>query len=333
MSWGLIGASTIAAQHMIRALRAQPGGEVSWVVSATTARATGFAAEHGIAHPTTDPDEMLADPAVTAVYISSTNEKHHAQALAAIAAGKHVLCEKPLATSLADAADMVRAARARGVVFATDHHLRNAGAHLAIRELIAAGRIGTVLSARVFHAVYLPVNLQGWRINDPAAGGGVIPDITVHDADTIRFYLGEDPQAVVAMAGSSGMGQGVEDSVMSVWSMPSGVMVQAHESFTHRFASSGIEFHGSAGSIIARGVMTQAPVGEVELVTAQGREAVPFARHDLYARGVALFEAAVAGQGRPAADGVDGVKSLAVALAVRQAAVSGAKTVVDYGGL
>ena len=333
MNWGLIGASTIAAQHVIRALRAQPGGEVAWVVSTSAARAVSYAAEHAIANPTTDLAQMLADPAVSAVYISSTNEKHHAQALAAIAAGKHVLCEKPLATSLADAVAMVRAARARGVVFATNHHLRNAGAHLAIRDLIAAGRIGTVLSARVFHAAYLPVNLQGWRINDPAAGGGVIPDITVHDADTIRFHLGEDPQAVVALAGQSGMGQGVEDSVMSVWSMPSGVMVQAHESFTHRFAGSGIEFHGTAGSIIARGVMTQAPVGEVELVTAAGREAIAFARHDLYARGVAQFEAAVAGQGRPAADGVDGVKSLAVALAVRQAAASGVKTVVDYGGI
>ena len=50
-----------------------------------------------------------------------------------------------------------------------------------------------MLSVRVFHAVHLPPHLQGWRINDAAAGGGVIPDITVHDADTVRFYLGEDP--------------------------------------------------------------------------------------------------------------------------------------------
>jgi 1,5-anhydro-D-fructose reductase (1,5-anhydro-D-mannitol-forming) len=218
------------------------------------------------------------------------------------------------------------------VVFATNHHLRNAGAHLAIRELIEAGRIGRVLSVRVFHAVHLPEHLRGWRINDAGAGGGVIPDITVHDADTVRFHLGEDPVEVVAMAGASGMGKGVEDSVMSVWSMPSGAMVQAHESFTHGFAGTGVEVHGTEGSIFGRGIMTQRPVGEVELVTAEGRQAVEFERHDLYVRSLRRFAEAVAGRGRPAADGVDGVKSLAVAMAVREAAQAGRAVRVDYQG-
>ena len=91
--------------------------------------------------------------------------------------------------------------------------------------------------------------------------------------------------------------------------------------------------HGTEGSIFARGVMTQRPVGEVTLVTANGAEAVPFPADDLYAVAVDEFAAAVEGRGRPAADGVDGVKSLAVALAVRAAAVSGRRADVDYGGL
>ena len=218
------------------------------------------------------------------------------------------------------------------MVFATNHHLRNAGAHRAIREIVASGRIGRVLSVRVFHAVHLPPHLQGWRIRDAGAGGGVIPDITVHDADTVRFYLGEDPAEVVAMAGASGMGEGVEDSVMSVWSMPSGAMVQTHESFTHPFAGSGVEVHGTEGSVFGRGIMTQKPVGEVELVTAAGREAVGFERHDLYAYGLGLFAEAMAGRGRPSADGIDGVKSLAVAMAVREAARTGRAVRVDYQG-
>jgi 1,5-anhydro-D-fructose reductase (1,5-anhydro-D-mannitol-forming) len=134
------------------------------------------------------------------------------------------------------------------------------------------------------------------------------------------------------MAGASGMGTGVEDSVMSVWTMPSGAMVQTHESFTHPFAGSGIEAHGTEGSIFGRGIMTQRPVGEVELVTAAGRQAVPFETHDLYARSLGLFVEAVAGRGRPSADGVDGVKSLAVAMAVREAADIGRKVRVDYEG-
>jgi 1,5-anhydro-D-fructose reductase (1,5-anhydro-D-mannitol-forming) len=329
MRWGLIGASTIAEQHMIGAIRAT-GGEVAAVVSTTETRARDFAAQHAIPTHGTALALILDDPAIGAVYISSTNEKHHAQALAAIAAGKHVLCEKPLAMTLDEAARMVDAAGEAGVTFATNHHLRCSGSHRAVRALIAAGSIGRVLSLRLFHAVHLPANLQGWRINDAGAGGGVIPDITVHDADVARFLLAEDPVTVVAQMTASGLGQGVEDSVMSVWAMPSGAMVMSHESFTHPFAGSGFEVHGSEGSIFARGVMTQLPKGEIELVTARGREAVPFPTHNLYVQGLQDFLSAVAGQGQPAATGRDGVASLAVALAVREAARTGQRQTVDY---
>jgi 1,5-anhydro-D-fructose reductase (1,5-anhydro-D-mannitol-forming) len=333
VNWALVGASTIAADFMIDAIRRVDGGRVDWVVSSTAEHARDYALAHGIATASTQIDDMLADRSVQAVYISSTNEKHCAQALACIAAGKHVLCEKPLAMTVDDAAMMVRAADAAGVTFATNHHLRCSGSHRAVRDLIASGRIGQVLSLRVHHAVHLPPHLQGWRINDAGAGGGVIPDITVHDADCVRFLLGQDPVSVVAQAGVSGMGNGVEDSVMSVWAMPSGAMVMAHESFTHPFAGSGLEVHGTAGSIFARGVMTQSPVGEIELVTGAGREMVPYSDHNLYVQAVLQFVGAVAGQGQPAADGRDGVKSLAVALAVREAALSGTRVHVNHGGM
>ena len=332
MRWGLIGASNIAASHIIAAIR-KNGGSIRSVLSADPARSQAYASEHGIDTGYSELDRMLAESELDAVYISTTNEKHFPQAMAAIAAGKHVLCEKPLAMNVADAVTMVRAASQSGLILGTNHHLRNAGSHLAIRDLIQTGRIGTVQSVRVFHAVQLPKHLQGWRIDNPAAGGGVIADITVHDADTVRFHLGEDPDAVVAMSTASGLGKGVEDSVMSVWSMPSGVQVMAHESFTHRFAGTGIEFHGSLGSIFAPGVMSQRHAGEITLVTADGAQTVSFSGHDLYERAVALFTDAVAGKGAPAADGRDGIASLAVAEAVAEAARSGRRITVDYGDL
>lgn len=332
MRWALIGASTIARQYMVGAIRAQQG-QISRVLSGSAERARAFADEYRIPRSGTDLDELLGDGEVDAVYISTTNEKHFPQALAAIQAGKHVLCEKPLALTLEDASAMVRSADKAGVVFATNHHLRCSGSHRAVRALIASGRIGGVLSLRLHHAVFLPPHLQGWRINAPDAGGGVIPDITVHDADVARFLLGEDPVSVVAQMASSGLGDGVEDSAMSVWTMPSGAMVMSHESFTHPFAGSGLEVHGTDGSIFARDVMTQNPIGSIELVTASGRDAVGFDRHDLYAEGVRRFHAAVAGDGEPAATGLDGVKSLAVALAVREAAARRVRIDVNYGGV
>ncbi len=318
---------------MIEAVRAQPGNAVAWIVSGSPDRVSKWASDNDIPNATTQLDQALRDPAVQAVYISSTNEKHFGQAIAAIEAGKHVLCEKPLAMTRSEACQMVNAARTRGLVFGTNHHLRCSQSHRTCRELIGSGRIGKVLSMRIHHAVFLPPHLQGWRINDAEAGGGVIPDITVHNADVARFLLDEDPRDVVAKMSSSGMGAGVEDSAMSIWSMPSGAMVMSHESFTHGFAGNGFEIHGEAGSIFANGVMTQEPVGSIELVTKAGRELVTFEARSLYQQGISDFVSAVAGTGRPAADGVDGIKSLSVALAVRDAANSGMRRVVDYGGI
>jgi 1,5-anhydro-D-fructose reductase (1,5-anhydro-D-mannitol-forming) len=116
LRWALIGASTIAAEYMIQAIRAIPGGTVQCVLSSSPNRGAEYAAKHQIPASGTDLSVVLADPRVDAVYISTTNEKHFPQAMAAIAAGKHVLCEKPLGMTLDEACEMVRAAESRGTV-------------------------------------------------------------------------------------------------------------------------------------------------------------------------------------------------------------------------
>ncbi|MDE1948112.1 MAG: Gfo/Idh/MocA family oxidoreductase [Burkholderiales bacterium] len=322
--WGLIGASTIAAEHMIAALRAQPGHEVVAVASSSAERARAYAERHGIAAAYGSVAALLADPAVQAVYISTTNELHHDQVLAAAAAGKQVLCEKPLALNLADALAMVKACRDAGVLMATNHHLRNAATHRKIRDLVQAGVIGKPLFARVFHAVFLPPHLQGWRIDKPQAGGGVILDITVHDADTLRFILDAEPVEAVGLSQSTSMAsQGLEDGVMAVLRFDNGTLAQLHDAFTVKHGGTGIEIHGETGSIVGRNVMTQQPVGEVLLRTAAGEQGVPVEHESLYARSVAAFCAALRGEGAPAATAEDGVRSLETALAVAEACRDG----------
>jgi 1,5-anhydro-D-fructose reductase (1,5-anhydro-D-mannitol-forming) len=332
VGWGFVGASTIAKQWMIDAVRAQAGHDVVAVMSSDRARGQAYAAENGIARAYDSLDGLLADPEVEAVYISTTNELHRPQTLAAAAAGKHVLSEKPLALNLADAAEMVRACESAGVVMGTNHHLRNAASHQAIRREIEAGTLGEVVAMRIFHAVYLPVNLQTWRLNKPGAGGGVILDIAVHDADTVRFLLGEDPVEVLAIAQNKGMAEGLEDGAMMILRMPSGAIVQTHEAFTVPHAGSGLEVHGKTGSLFASNVMTQRPIGEVWVVTEAGRRDIPVEPHNLYAFSLGKFAAAIRGEGAPAASGHDGVKSLAIALAAQQSAREGRRITVDYGG-
>lgn len=92
-----MGASTIAGEHMITAIRAQSGHQVVAVASRSMARSAEFAKQHDIPGVYDSVAALLSDPAVDVVYVSSTNELHRDQVLAAAAAGKHVLCEKPLA--------------------------------------------------------------------------------------------------------------------------------------------------------------------------------------------------------------------------------------------
>ncbi|TIX95131.1 MAG: Gfo/Idh/MocA family oxidoreductase, partial [Mesorhizobium sp.] len=113
VKWGLIGASTIARQFVINAIRAQQNSEIAAVMSSSPERATAYAKENGIPLAVSTLDELLGSD-IDAVYISTTNELHLEQALAAIRAGKHVLCEKPLALTSADARTMVAAAKAEG---------------------------------------------------------------------------------------------------------------------------------------------------------------------------------------------------------------------------
>ena len=327
--WGLIGATFIARDWMISALR-NTGGTVASVLSSSADRAKEFAAMKDIPLGTTSMDELLGGD-IDAVYISTTNELHVPQALAAIKAGKHVLCEKPLALDYAGAKEMVEAAEKAGVVFATNHHLRNAGTHIAMRDAIASGRIGRPLFAKVSHARYLPGFLQGWRLTNPEKGAGVILDITTHDVDTLRFLLGENPRNVLCMTQTGTLAKGnVEDGAMTLIEFESGLVAHTHDAFTTKYASTGLEIHGTEGSLIGTDCMTQDPIGEVLLRTETGEEYLKIDRGNLYERGLKAFGDAVEGTGKPAAGGDDGLWSLATGLAAVESGRSGQRVAVRF---
>ncbi len=335
LGWGLIGASDIGQTRMIPAINAQPDSTVAAVMSGQATRARAYADHNGIPNAYDSLEAILADPAVDVVYISTTNQLHREQTLAAARAGKHVLCEKPLALTLEDAEEMVAACRSAGVVMGTNHHLRNAVTHRTLRRLIAEGVIGTPLAARVFHAVYLPPRLQGWRVTAPEAGGGVILDITVHDADTLRFVLSDEVVEVTALSAQQGMASGqVEDAVMGVMRFARGTLAQHHDAFTIAHARTGLEVHGAEGSLYGEDVMTQEPVGRIVLRRAgRSDEVIDSGQpEDLYRRAVHLFNDAVRGTGAPAAGGEDGIRSLAVGLAVLESTRTGRCVPVRYPG-
>jgi len=330
VNWGLVGASDIAATRMVPAMR-RLGHRVVGVMSGSREYAEHFASANNIGSYTVSLDELVGHSEVQAVYVSSTNERHYEQVLAAASAGKHVLCEKPLALSVPEAWEMVTACENAKTVLATNHHLPAAGTHRTIRALVARGAVGVPLAVRVFHAVSLPERLRGWRLSSPARGGGVILDITCHDAAAVQAVLGSDALEAVALSVRQGLWEAkAEDAVMSVIRFEGQVLVQTHDAFTVGHAGTGLEVHGTDGSIIATDVMTQDPVGQVVLRDDLGSREVPVDdRRDLYEVTLEAFARAIAGEALPVVNGAAGAKAVAIALAVKQAAESGRTVPVE----
>ena len=243
--WGLVGASDIAETRLIPAMR-RLGHDVVAVGSGTADWAATYANRNGIP-ASGSVEDVIARDDIDAVYISSTNEHHRPQTELAAAAGKHVLCEKPLALSVEDGRAMVEACERAGVILATNHHLPGSGIHRTIRRLVADGAVGRILAVRVFHAVMLPERLQGWRLGS-AAGGGVTVDITCHDASVINPLLGALPVDLVALATQQGPWEAAaEDAIMATMRYADGTLVQTHDAFTVQYAPTGLHVMGRTG--------------------------------------------------------------------------------------
>ncbi len=302
------------------------GDSVEFVYSSTPAWASQYAAAHGIVNATSDLTRACEWPGVDAVYISSTNEKHAAQAIAAASAGRHVLCEKPLALTVADGQEMLRAADHNGVVLAVNHHLPGAATHRTIQRLVSSGAVGAPLGMRIGHAVMIPERLRGWRLKD-LAGGGVILDITVHDISVAQVILGETATEASAIAIRQGAwtepDDGPPDAVMATLRFGD-ALVQLHDAFTVAHCPSSVEVIGTEASIRGVDIMTQEPVGTLwRTVDGHTEEVVVSNRRDLYDIALDGFRSAIAGLGPPTVTAAEGLSALAGALGVVEAASTG----------
>jgi 1,5-anhydro-D-fructose reductase (1,5-anhydro-D-mannitol-forming) len=324
--WGLLGASNIAKEWLCAAINNNPDCEAVSVFSANEKRGAEWATQLGLRRSYTNLNEFLSDPEMDAVYISTTNERHRDESIAAARAGKHILCEKPLALNVNDARAMVEAARIADVVMGTNHHLRNMETHRAIKDVIQSGEIGRVTSARIGFTVNLPAELARWRLHDPSAGAGVALDLTVHDMDTLRYYFDADPISVTGMALTSGTAAaGVRDNMMTIWEFPGSVLVVCQDSFLVPFGGTAIEFHGLNGSIRGDDVMWQRPQGRVTVTTEKGQREIKVEHKIPYDRTIKDFVAAIRGKGEPSVSGSDGLASLSLTLAALEAIETGRK--------
>jgi predicted dehydrogenase len=243
--------------------------------------ATKAAHQYGFARSTGDWRALVADPRVDVVSITTPNIFHKEMALAAIAAGKHVHCEKPLSPSLADSLAMVEAADKAGVVTQVGfNYIKNPLLKMA-RDMAAAGELGEITGFRGIHAedyMHDPESPYSWRI-DPAGGPGVIADLGSHIIGMARFLLGPiaevsaDVRTVVTSRpvarGARERKQVLVDDVARIlvsFARGCGGSIEANWIATGRKMQLGFELTGEKGSL----VFTQERLNELLLYKAGG---------------------------------------------------------------
>jgi predicted dehydrogenase len=298
--YGILGAANIA-RSFTKGVAGSRLAVVSAVASRGADKAAAFAAELGIPRFHASYEALLADPEIDAIYVPLPNDMHAEWVIRALEAGKHVLCEKPLCMTEAEARAMFGAARAHGVKLAEAYPYMSQPQSLRVRELVTSGALGRVQMVQASFGFALaspegvafgdPANIR----LDPAKGGGALLDAGTYAMSFVRLVMGERPSRAMALA--SFTPAGVDLSVMALLDFPSGAKAQISCSMAtagHRHASvmgekgwleTGYGNHapldGSAMTLrIRRGPAGTVPIETEELAGGDGfrLEAESFAR-------------------------------------------------------
>lgn len=240
---GIIGCGKIAQVRHIPEYAANPQAKLAAYYDLNAARAAELAKKYG-GKAYASVDELLADPTIDAVSVCTSNVTHAEITIAALKAGKHVLCEKPMATTLADCEAMVQTARETGRKLMIGQNQRLAKAHVRARELIAAGLIGEIVGFRTTFGHGGPETWSVdpgqnvWFFDKTKAAMGAMADLGVHKTDLIHYLTGQvvvettARLAAVDKRDASGNLIGVDDNAVCIYRLSGGALGSMTASWT-----------------------------------------------------------------------------------------------------
>ena len=249
---GIIGAGFIASLH-VEALARVPEARVVAVASPTAGHAEGFARRHGIPHAYADYRALLERSDVHLVTLSLPNDLHCQATLDAAAAGKHVVCEKPMATSLAECDRMIQACRAAGVKLMYAEELCFAPKYVRAKQLADEGALGRVYQVKQSECHDGPHSDWFWNVE--RSGGGVLMDMGCHSIEFARWVFGKPrPLSVYAQLGTyvhQGRTRGDDHSVCLVEYEGDRIGVAENSWARRGGVDDRAEIYGAAGLTIA----------------------------------------------------------------------------------
>lgn len=261
--WGILGAANFARQHMGPAIHSAEGAELVALATANSTKAQSFQAFCPRLKIHDSYDALLADPGIDAVYIPLPNHLHVEWVSRAIAAGKHVLCEKPIALEAGQIDQLIAARDHSGLMVAEAFMILHHPQWLRARDLLQSGEIGDLVHADAVFSYAL--GDMGNIRNQAATGGGSLRDIGVYTMGSMRFVTGAEPLAD-SMGADFTLENGV-DSFAHVWGRMQGAKGAA---FTFSSTTSmraykrqSVTFQGSKGMIRLDGGCFNAGVNDI----------------------------------------------------------------------
>ncbi len=266
VKWGVIGAGGIAYRRTIPGMMLAKNAELVAIMDVAEAALDTVGKEFKVdpAKRYTTERALIADPDVEAIYIASPANKHKRQVIAAAQAGKHILCEKPLAMTVADTKEVAQVVRKAGVKFAEGYMMRFHTLNQKAKQMIDAGKIGQVVSARAQLSCWYPDMPGAWRQVKSQGGGGSLIDMACHCYDLLRMFIGEVKE-VAAFCDTLTFNYKVEDAATTLLRFENGAHATVDTFFCVPDSSveSRLEIYGNQGSILATGTIGQTPGGEM----------------------------------------------------------------------
>ena len=277
LRWALIGCGDIVRKRVAAALREAPGSALVSVSRGDSRLAEACARQIGAPRYFSDWREQVRDAGVDAVYIATPVDQHAEQAVAAAEAGKHVLCEKPMALDVAACDRMIAACRAHGVRLGVAYYRRFYPVLRRMAELIQAGAIGRVAlaEARAFERFNPPPGSpRSWLIDPARAGGGPLMDFGSHRLELLHTLLGPF-EIADAELGSLAFERSVEDTALLRLRFACGALGLLVVSHAPAEPLDALDLYGTEGSLHV------APLngGELRIVTADGARVEPHPPH------------------------------------------------------
>ncbi len=251
--WGIVGLGRISMGHFMPAVELSKTGKITALVSGHREKAEKQAAQYNVPSPSIydyeNYDEIAQNKEIDAVYIALPNSMHAEYTIRAAKAGKHVLCEKPMATSVADCKAMIEACKKHNVKLMIAYRCQYNPLHLKAIDLIRSGQIGQVQA--IESAFGFPEQFGEWRLNKKMAGGGPLMDVGIYSLNACRYLTGEEPGDIKANSSvidHDGRFNEVEENDAWTMKFPSGILASCNTTYGGDTGGGGFfKVHGSKG--------------------------------------------------------------------------------------